>query len=212
MRVRRPAHARSVRDALAQVEAPFQRVLLDLVTAAEASNPYTRGHSARVALLAMLIGEDLGLSHVEVQTLKFSAFLHDVGMIGIPTVLLSKREPLTVKDFEQIKQHPLLGEAVVRRIPIKAPVLSGVRSHHERWDGTGYPDGLSGTTIPLYGRVIAVVETYDTMTSPRPYRPALQDSEVLGYLTEGRRTLFDPDVVNAFLKILERYARPRIIS
>lgn len=203
---------RSARDALAQAEAPFQCVLLDLVSAAEASNPYTRGHSARVALLAVLIGEELGLSQEEVRNLRFSAFLHDVGMIGIPTVLLSKREPLTVEDFKLIKQHPLLGEAMVRHIPTIAPVLSGVRSHHERWDGTGYPDGLSGTAIPLYGRVVAVVETYDTMTSPRPYRPALQDSEVIGYLTEGRNTLFDPDVVNAFLKILERYARPRIVN
>ncbi|KWX87670.1 chemotaxis protein CheY, partial [Paenibacillus riograndensis] len=149
------------------------RQLLDsyfttLAVALDARDPYTAGHSLRVAEYSVIIGQLAGLTGQQLEKLRKSALLHDIGKNGVRDSVLFKEEELTEEEFDQIKSHPVLGENILRQIEPEekmAPYLGGVRSHHERYDGKGYPDGLAGTAIPLHGRIIAVADAYDAMTS-----------------------------------------------
>jgi len=174
-----------------------------LVAAVDAKDAYTRGHSERVYLLSQQLGRHLGLNHEELQTLTWSSLLHDVGKIAIPMEILTKPTRLTEAEFEIIKTHPERGCKVIEPIPQLRSVLPGIRNHHERYDGRGYPDGLSGTDIPLMARIIAVADTYDAMVSSRAYRQARSFDFALEEIRTSSGTQLDPRIVQAFLDLVE---------
>ncbi len=168
-------------------------------TALDAKDPYTYGHSERVAMLGMRLAEAIGLSADEVERIRISGLVHDVGKIGVPESVLCKTGRLTDEEFEQIKKHPRIGYNILKGIPKMADVLDGVLYHHERWDGRGYPDGLYGEAIPLYGRILGVADTFDAMSSTRSYRAAMMRDKVFAEIARCAGTQFDPALVNPFL-------------
>ena len=178
-----------------------------LVRAMEAKDPYTRQHSRRVTNLAVLTAEvmELDLGHLE--ALKFAGYLHDIGKIGIKDHILLKESRLNDHEYREIKRHPVIGESIIRAMDLSQDERHIVRHHHERWDGTGYPDGLAGEDIPLLARVVAVADAYDAMTSDRSYRRSRGVSEAVDELNRCAGTQFDPQVVEAFLRMLARYHR-----
>lgn len=173
-----------------------------LAVALDARDPYTAGHSLRVAEYAVEIGRLAGLPEEDIDDLRKSALLHDIGKIGIRDAVLLKEGRLTDEEWKQIKEHPVLGETILKQIEpadAMAPFLAGVRSHHERYDGGGYPDGLQGEGIPLFGRIIAVADAFDAMTSDRPYRQGLDKKTAIRILEEGRGTQWDPHFAKLFV-------------
>lgn len=174
-----------------------------LAAALDARDPYTAGHSLRVAEYAVGIGLLAKLPEEEIHDLRKSALLHDIGKIGMRDAVLLKEGRLTDEEWEQIKQHPALGEAILKQIEpadAMAPFLPGVRSHHERYDGGGYPDGLKGEDIPLFGRIIAVADAFDAMTSNRPYRKGLDEQQAIAILEKGGGTQWDPHFAKLFVE------------
>lgn len=158
-----------------------------------------------MAEYSVIIGQLAGLSGKTLDNLRKSALLHDIGKIGVRDSVLFKDGKLTDEEFDQIKSHPVQGENILRQIePAEkmAPYLSGVRSHHERYDGKGYPDGLAGLSIPLYGRIIAVADAYDAMTSDRPYRKGMDHDRALDILEQGKGSQWDPEFAGLFLSYL----------
>jgi len=176
-------------------------VVQSLVAAIEAKDEYTRGHSQRVYQLAVRIGQRLRLSEDEQQTLSWAALLHDIGKIAIDGQILNKIERLSDAEFAAIKSHPERGCRVLEPIPQLRGVLPGIRHHHERWDGRGYPDGLQGQDIPLLARIIAVADTFDAIVSARAYRPARTTGYALDEIRGGAGTQFDPVVAQAMLEL-----------
>src|SRR5262249_9320054 len=158
-------------------------------------DPYTWGHSERVGRIAVRIGKQMALPPAVVSDLYLAGLLHDVGKIGIRDSVLQKQGKLNAEEFEHVKQHPLIGDRLVSHVRSLPPLRSGVRNHHERWDGTGYPDGLAGEAIPLQARIIAVADACDAMTSARPYRPGMAPERIDSVMAEGAGLQWDPDVV-----------------
>jgi len=183
--------------------------LLKQVTAAvETQDRYTIGHARRVARNAALVASGMGLSDEEVATVRAAATLHDIGKLDVPREILNKPGKLTPEEFEVIKHHAADGAALVACLG-DAELTTIVRHHHERVDGTGYPDGLAGHQIPIGARILAVADTFDAIVSPRPYRPAATHKRAIDVLHEGSGTHFDPDVVKAFLS---RYSGRRALA
>ncbi|WP_206028683.1 HD-GYP domain-containing protein [Thalassoroseus pseudoceratinae] len=174
-----------------------------LVNAVDARDPYTRGHSERVALTSRRLAEQLGLSTKECEEIYVAGLLHDIGKIGVPDRVLSKPGHLTDEEFELIKQHPTIGCQILRGLGEFAYVLPGVRYHHEAWDGSGYPDGLAGDAIPFIARIIAVADSYDAMTSNRPYRNGMPIEKAERILRENVGVQWDEKVVEAYFQIRE---------
>jgi HAMP domain-containing protein len=177
-----------------------------LAAALDARDPYTAGHSVRVAHYAVHIGRLAGLSAGVIADLRRSALLHDIGKIGVRDAVLLKDGKLTDEEFAQIKRHPELGEAILLQVQPQdamAPLLPGVRSHHERWDGKGYPDGLAAEHIPLFGRILAVADAFDAMTSDRPYRKGMPIVKARAILQEGAGTQWDARFVHHFVAWLD---------
>lgn len=172
-----------------------------LAQAIEASDKYTRGHSDRVTHIAIEIAKYLKLSRADIDTLKYACILHDVGKIGILKEVLNKPGQLTPEEFEQIKMHPALGEEIISPVAFLENIKPIIRHHHERYDGNGYPDHIKSDHIPFLSRIIAVADTYDAMTSRRPYRPALREDVALAEIRKCSGTQFDPEVVKAFIEI-----------
>ncbi|WP_138495180.1 HD-GYP domain-containing protein [Paenibacillus pinistramenti] len=173
-----------------------------LAAALDARDPYTAGHSQRVAEYAMHIGMLAKLPDKMMEELRKSALLHDIGKIGTRDAVLLKDGVLTDEEFHQIKQHPVQGEMILQRVEpadAMAPILPGVRSHHERFDGKGYPDSLKGENIPLFGRIIAVADAFDAMTSDRPYRKGMDTDTAINILDKGRGTQWDPYFAGLFV-------------
>lgn len=177
-------------------------VVRSLVNAIEAKDRYTRGHSERVFVSSVQIGERLGLSPDEIQSLSWASLLHDIGKISIDERILNKPGRLTDEEYEKIRNHPVAGCMMLEPIEQLQSILPGVRHHHERWDGTGYPDGLRGQDIPLLSRIIAVADTYDAIVSARPYRPADSEAYAVGVVRAAAGSQFDPKVVSAFLNLV----------
>jgi HD-GYP domain-containing protein (c-di-GMP phosphodiesterase class II) len=177
--------------------------LLALSDAIEARDPYTRGHSARVSSLALEVGRRLNLDAIRLDALRLGGMLHDVGKLVIPDAVLRKPGPLTTEERAEVQAHPEVGARLVGLIrPLRA-ALPGVLYHHERWDGLGYPTGRAGAEIPLEARILAVVDSYDAMTSDRPYRSALCAADAADEVGRCAGSQFDPDVALAFLDVLE---------
>jgi HD-GYP domain-containing protein (c-di-GMP phosphodiesterase class II) len=176
-------------------------VVQSLVAAIEAKDEYTRGHSQRVYQLSVRIGQRLRLSADELQTLAWASLLHDIGKIAIDGQILNKIEKLTDAEFALIKSHPERGCRVLEPIPQLRGVLPGIRHHHERYDGRGYPDGLKGEDIPFLARIITVADTFDAIVSARAYRPAQGMGYALDEVRDGLGSQFDPVVAQAFLEL-----------
>jgi len=175
-----------------------------LVSAVDQKDTYTSGHSNRVGYFARLLGKELGLSDEDLQMLEWSALLHDVGKIGIRDEVLLKPGRLTPEEFEHIKEHPVRSYEVVRQIPQLKNALAGVRNHHERYDGSGYPDGLAGEAIPLQARIVLVADIFDSLTTTRTYRKAFHWEKALEILNEEAGTVGDPVLVELFDRIIRR--------
>lgn len=175
--------------------------LVALVATVEMRDSYTHAHGARVAYYSMRIGHVLGLSSGECKDLYAAGVVHDVGKFRTPVAILHKQGPLTKKETTIMQDHAALGSLIVGlHLPLLAPA---VRAHHEHYDGTGYPDHLSGQCIPLYGRIIAVADSYDAMTSDRPYRKGMDTKRAEEILNECRGTQWDGELVDAFLTVLK---------
>jgi HD-GYP domain-containing protein (c-di-GMP phosphodiesterase class II) len=175
-----------------------------LVSAVDQKDEYTSGHSNRVGYFAKLLGEEIGLAGNRLQMLEWAALLHDVGKIGIRDDVLKKPGKLTDEEFEHIKEHPVRSYDVVKAIPQMSEALGGVRHHHERFDGRGYPDGLSGEEIPLDARIILVADVFDALTTTRSYRGAFGFEKALAILREDAGKVGDPQLVPVFETLVRR--------
>jgi HD-GYP domain-containing protein (c-di-GMP phosphodiesterase class II) len=193
----------SVRDPLEQITRGHPEALDALIGAVEMKDPYTHGHSARVAEMSSRIGLRIGLEPEALRGLHQGAYLHDVGKISIPDQVLNKPGELTAEEWESIKGHPVVGWELAMRARSLCDSLPAIRHHHERWDGSGYPDRLEGVDIPLVGRIVAVADVWDALTSDRAYRPAWPFDRAISHMAGGGGTLFDPLCVEAFLDVLE---------
>ena len=181
----------------------FLNALKSLAHALQAKDPYTAGHALRVSLLAKAVAQELGLSPAEVRQIGFAAELHDIGKIGVSERLLHKRGRLTEYEYDEVMRHTIIGEQIVAPLMgVDLTVREVVRWHHERMNGTGTPDGLSGDDIPLAARVVAVADAFDAMTSARPYRAVLSLDAARRELLENAGTQFDPECVEALVRRL----------
>jgi HD-GYP domain-containing protein (c-di-GMP phosphodiesterase class II) len=177
--------------------------LLALSDAIEARDPYTRGHSVRVARMAHAVGLRLGCGKGSLSLLDLGGALHDVGKLVVSETILGKPGPLTDHELAEVRAHPEAGARLVALDRTLLPALPGVLYHHERWDGGGYPTGRAGMKIPLEARILAVVDCYDAMTSDRPYRAALPPEDAIAEVDRCAGTQFDPDVASAFVAAWE---------
>ncbi len=182
--------------------------LRSLVTAVEAKDPYTRNHSQRVTDLAILIARTMGRPRSELETLRFGGIIHDIGKIGIQDTVLLKPDRLNAAEGAIIRTHPGIGENIVKPLKFLKEEQAIVRHHHERFDGSGYPDGLERERIPFLARVLAVADTYDAITSTRPYRRARRHAFAVEEITRCRHSQFDPQVADAFLASLPHWCDP----
>ncbi len=182
----------------------FFSAITSLARTLEARDAYTSGHSLRVRKYAMHLAHHIGLDHRNKKRLSLAAKLHDIGKVGLAEGILNKPAKLSEKEFDLVKEHPVIGERILKPIIRNRLVLSAIRSHHERFDGTGYPDGLSGEQIPFLGRMITVADCYDAMTSSRAYRGALSKDDALGILEDGVAKQFDPHLVPPFIRMIRK--------
>ncbi len=178
----------------------FFETAMALAEAIEKRDPYTGGHTRRVSNYSEAIGNYLPLSDEERYWLKLAAILHDVGKIGVPEQVLNKISKLDKTELQEMQKHPQHGYEILKHIQKMATIIPGMKGHHERYDGTGYPTGLKGDKIPLIARIISVADTYDAMTTDRPYRKGLPQKEAIKELEKHKGTQFDPQAVNAFKK------------
>jgi putative two-component system response regulator len=191
--------AELVQQQALRIEELFLEGVQTLVHALEAKDAYTRGHSARVSSYAKGVAQAMGMSEFDVQLVAFGAELHDVGKIGVREEVLHKASALTAEEYAHIMEHMVIGERILAPLLKNAPtVLEIVRSHHERWDGRGLPDGLRGAAIPMQARIVSVADAFDAMTSVRPYRASRSVPSALTELKVSAGVQFDADVVRAF--------------
>ena len=175
-----------------------------LAEAIEMRDPYTGGHTQRVMNYSIAIAEEMGLSKEEIEKIKISAILHDIGKIGIEDSILRKPSALNDEELKKMMEHPQIGEEIVKKVSSLRDIALIIRAHQERFDGKGYPDGLKDGEIPLAARIIAVADTFDAMVTDRPYRKGMPVSAALEELKKKRGIQFDPDVIDAFLKAFEK--------
>ena len=195
-------YAQDLREVHRRLQRAILQSLLGLANALEAKDRYTRGHSERVAWMARRMAQARGLSESSVQLVAQAGLLHDLGKIGIPGAILRKPGPLTETEWDLMRQHPVVGAQIVAPLEFFAEGAFIVRHHHERMDGSGYPDGLVGEAIPLGARIVAVADVYDALTSDRPYRPSWPPAQAIEQLgAQAGRTL-DRELVVAFCALL----------
>lgn len=185
-------------------ERTFRGTLQALGLALDARDSETGGHSTRVADLAIAVGREMGLSRSELDRLEKAALLHDVGKIGVPDAILRKPSSLTEDEWAEMRRHPAIGKNIIKGIPFLEDVAEIVYSHHEQFDGSGYPRGLKGNEIPLGARIFSVVDAYDAMTSDRPYRKAGSPVAAVQEIITHSGSQFDSEVVDVFLRVLEQ--------
>jgi putative two-component system response regulator len=174
-----------------------------LANAIEARETSLHGHCERLAALAVRLGAELGLERAELETVRVGAILHDIGKIGIPDRILLKPASLDADETALMREHPLIGDRMLEPLELLEGVRPVVRHHHERWDGEGYPDRLEGDRIPRLARIVAVADAVEAMSANRPYRPALSAGDVVRELRAGRAAQWDPEVVDAALRLIE---------
>lgn len=182
----------------------YYDTIQSLALALEARDKYTRGHSERVTDFAVRIAEEMGISESEIETLRFAGKLHDIGKIAIPDSILLKKGKLTLSEYADIKAHPVKGTELLEPLEFLKNILPHIKHHHERYDGKGYPEGLSENSIPVPARILAVADAFDAMTSERPYRNAMPEAQALEELEKNVGSQFDPQVVAAFKNIINK--------
>jgi putative nucleotidyltransferase with HDIG domain len=181
----------------------FLNTITILAQAVELRDEYTGGHTQRVTSYSLLLGHYLNLSPAEIELVRTGTPLHDIGKIGIPDAILNKPDRLTPAEFEIMKGHTVRGAEILATVPDLQPVIPIVRSHHERWDGKGYPDGLAGEAISRLARIVAVADAFDAMTSDRPYRKGMAVEVAFAEVEKQAGRQFDPQCVQGFLTIRE---------
>ena len=188
-----------------------EQVIFSLARAVEAKDKYTEGHCERLSFLAEELGQKLGMEAEDLTILKRGGILHDIGKIAIPESILLKPGPLTKEEFEIIKTHPEEGERICAPLKSLRSTLPTIRHHQERYNGSGYPDGLKGEEIPIHARIIGIVDCFDALTTKRPYRDALSDEEAIRImLEETERGLWDPKIMKVFLTIVDN--KPKVAN
>lgn len=190
-------------ELLASLERGYLETIQALANSIDAKDPYTRGHSQRVTNMALAIGRRLKLDSQQLRILRYAGILHDIGKIGIQETILAKKDRLDDEERRIIQNHPLLGEKIIAPIDFLNPVRPLIRHHHEWYDGSGYPDGLRGEDIPLGARIISAADTYDAVTSERPYQKAVDNREAITILKKLRLRQLDPQVCDALVAIIE---------
>ena len=200
-RIRSMLRNKALVDSLEEAET----ILFALAQSVEQRDKYTGLHCERLATYSIALGQALGLGRQDQLTLYRGGYLHDIGKISIPDVILFKRGLLTDDEWKVMRLHTIRGEEICRPMKTLAPVLPIIRSHHERWDGTGYPDGLAGEDIPLLARILQIADIYDALTTARPYKPAFSREHAMEImLEEARRGWRDPELVPLFVEISEK--------
>ena len=205
------ARSRQLMESYAKLEESSLEAIETLNATVEAKDPYTAGHSQRVQQIALAIGKELGLSEQRLEALRLAGLFHDIGKLAVPDAILTKPARLTEDEFDLIRQHAEAGARIVGKLGRLREAVPIIRHHHERWDGTGYPDHLAGARIPLEASVVGLADAWDAMTTDRPYHRALTVQEALEEIRAGRGTQFAPEVVDAFLATFGR-ARLRVAA
>jgi putative nucleotidyltransferase with HDIG domain len=183
-------------------------IVKGVIATLELKDPYTRGHSERVAEYAQVLAKETRLfSKEDLKAFNYACLLHDIGKIHIPDQILMKPTQLTNEEYEIIKTHPAVGAEAVKDVEGLTAHINVIRSHHERWDGKGYPDQLKGKDIPILARVVSIADAFDAMTSSRSYRSALSIEEAYSRIIEGKGTQFDPDLVEVFIKSFSKWTK-----
>lgn len=175
-----------------------------IISTLEEKDSYTHGHSIRVSEYAVLMAHELGLDDVEVREVELCALFHDIGKIGVPDSVLLKPARLSRAEFEIMKSHPVRSARILEKVSSLQNLIPGIKYHHERFDGLGYPEGLRGEHIPLFARIILIADTFDAMTSTRPYRLALDKEVAFTELRNCSGTQFDPFLVEAFISAMRK--------
>lgn len=209
----RIVNARLLRAAevkIALIDHAYLETITVLANTVEGRDRYTHGHVDRVTIYARLLAKKMGWPKENMRTLEFGARLHDIGKITVPDRILNKTGGLTQDEWKMMKQHPIAGAKILSNIEHLKVAVPYVLCHHERWDGSGYPQELKGRDIPIEGRLLAIADVYDALTTTRPYHPAQPRSEALSYLTQHAGTHFDPDLVPIFIDALDE--RMRMLS
>lgn len=187
---------------LSQLNTLYMSTIETLAMAIDAKDQITHGHIRRVQIYAVGLAKSMGITEEsQIRAIEAAALLHDMGKLAVPEYILNKPGPLTIAEFEKMKLHASVGADILSAIDFPYPVVPIVRHHHESWDGTGYPDKISGSNIPIGARILSVVDCFDALTSDRPYRPRLSDKEALRILQERRGTMYDPLVVDTFTRV-----------
>ncbi len=207
---------RTLRDAIAKeqyqrdLRSSLEQTIQVIAETVDQRDPYTAGHQRRVADLCVRIGRRLGLDRERTHGLRLAASIHDLGKIGVPAEILTKPGRLTPTQYSLIQEHVQMGYDILKNVRFLWPIAEMIRQHHERMDGSGYPQGLIGDAILLESRILAVADVVEAMASHRPYRPSKGTAEALAEITRGRATLFDADVVNACIGVFhdEGYGFP----
>jgi putative two-component system response regulator len=189
---------RSQQLRMVRLKEAYEASLTVLANAIEVRDQYTRGHVERVTAYALALAEQLDWKSAPIEDLRFSAILHDIGKIHISESILQKTGPLTDQEWEEMKKHPCLGADMIKDIPYLAHSIQAIRHHHEKWNGTGYPDGLAGDDIPMPARIIAVADAFDAMTTTRVYRTARSLEDARDEVLSGVGQFYDPKVIEAF--------------
>jgi putative nucleotidyltransferase with HDIG domain len=187
-----------------QVESLFRDAMRTVINLIEVKDEYTYGHSERVTAVAVSISELCTLDRSFGRDIELAGLLHDVGKLGIKLEILQKENSLSASEYEDIKQHPVAGAAILKNVENAERIAEAVRHHHEWWNGKGYPDGISGEEIPLLARILAVADAFDSMAAGRPYKRPMTEEEITGELREGSGTQFDPLLVERFVNALEK--------
>jgi putative two-component system response regulator len=183
-------------DQLKKINFKTVKVLAETI---EAKDPYTRGHCHRVHILSKTMAQHLDYDSEAITAVEYGSLLHDIGKIGVPETILNKPAKLSWDEFQILKEHPLVGEQILRPLEFFSDCLPIVRNHHERYDGEGYPDGLSGGEIPATARIVAITDAYDAMTSTRSYRTAMRTEEAIERIEAGIGSQFDPELARLFI-------------
>ncbi|MBQ7920696.1 MAG: response regulator [Lachnospiraceae bacterium] len=194
---------RRAEDRRRQVEQLSEEIMKTLASTIDAKDRYTNGHSLRVAMYSKEIARRCGMSKREQKEIYHMGLLHDIGKIGVPDTIINKRDKLSEEEYEAIRQHPKIGSDILKTIQQIPDIMVGARWHHERFDGTGYPDGLKGLDIPEYARIIGVADAYDAMTSKRSYRDILPQEVVRSELENGKGSQFDPVFAEVMIQMID---------
>lgn len=190
----------------------YLQTVMSLANSIEAMDAYTRGHCQRVMEISCEVARVLGLNDEEIEDLRYAAILHDIGKIGVPTNILNKNGSLTREEFEEIKKHPEIAYNILKDVKFLRKALDGILQHHERFDGKGYPNGLKGNEICIFGRIMCVADAFDAMTSDRPYRKGMKVEDAMMELERCKGSQFDPDIVDMFLFLMDSEKQSTVLS